>query len=262
MDCLIYWLIVWLLMDWLIYSLTSFLIVFFGCFDMIVCLVGCSVWLVDKFEFVFEALEWIEVQNQFEYSLALNMVHGSSIGYIFYWFIGVLFNLSLNVLLDCEAVKLIFELDNSIDMFKSFLFSVVGWFFNHLLVGFLISWFCNWSIHRFEFDFETLERVKVQSPFKYPLTLDMEPFVDGSAWSGNDNSDEGQVGIHENVHRLINLSTFVGILNFTPVFFLQFLLTLLILLFSLDSRFCSLVSLTFPPFGGSAWWKVASPNVE
>lgn len=46
---------------------------------------------------------------------------------------------------------------------------------------------------RFEFDLNTLERVKVQQPFKYPLTLDMEPFVDSKAWTGNDNSDESQV---------------------------------------------------------------------
>lgn len=46
---------------------------------------------------------------------------------------------------------------------------------------------------RFEFDFETLERVKVKQAFKYPLTLDMEPFVEGRAWVGNDNSDESQV---------------------------------------------------------------------
>lgn len=38
-----------------------------------------------------------------------------------------------------------------------------------------------------------MERVKVQQAFKYPLTLDMEPFVDGRAWAGNDNSDESQV---------------------------------------------------------------------
>ncbi|CAN0514928.1 unnamed protein product, partial [Ectocarpus sp. 8 AP-2014] len=33
------------------------------------------------------------------------------------------------------------------------------------------------SLNRFEFDFETMERVKVKQEFKYPLTLDMEPFV-------------------------------------------------------------------------------------
>eukprot|EP00903_Cladosiphon_okamuranus_P007249 g7034.t2 len=49
------------------------------------------------------------------------------------------------------------------------------------------------SLNRFEFDFETLERVKVKQAFKYPLTLDMEPFVEGRAWVGNDNSDESQV---------------------------------------------------------------------
>ncbi|CAB1098166.1 unnamed protein product [Ectocarpus sp. CCAP 1310/34] len=49
------------------------------------------------------------------------------------------------------------------------------------------------SLNRFEFDFETMERVKVKQEFKYPLTLDMEPFVEGRAWSGNDNSDESQV---------------------------------------------------------------------
>ena len=49
------------------------------------------------------------------------------------------------------------------------------------------------GLHRFEFDFETLERVKVKQPFKYPVTLDMEPFVEGRAWAGNDNSDESQV---------------------------------------------------------------------
>lgn len=46
---------------------------------------------------------------------------------------------------------------------------------------------------RFEFDYETMERVKVQQAFKYPLALDMEPFVEGRAWDGNDNSDESQV---------------------------------------------------------------------
>ncbi len=46
---------------------------------------------------------------------------------------------------------------------------------------------------RFEFDFETMERVKVKQEFKYPLLLDMEPFVEGRAWIGNDNSDESQV---------------------------------------------------------------------
>eukprot|EP00752_Nemacystus_decipiens_P001274 g1270.t1 len=49
------------------------------------------------------------------------------------------------------------------------------------------------SLNRFEFDFETLERVKVKQAFKYPVTLDMEPFVEGRAWVGNDNSDESQV---------------------------------------------------------------------
>ena len=49
--------------------------------------------------------------------------------------------------------------------------------------------------HRFEFDFETLERVKVKQAFKYPVTLDMEPFVEGRAWVGNDNSDESQVRV-------------------------------------------------------------------
>lgn len=39
-----------------------------------------------------------------------------------------------------------------------------------------------------------MERVKVKQEFKYPLTLDMEPFVEGRAWMGNDNSDESQVG--------------------------------------------------------------------
>lgn len=38
-----------------------------------------------------------------------------------------------------------------------------------------------------------MERVKVQQAFKYPLALDMEPFVEGRAWDGNDNSDESQV---------------------------------------------------------------------
>lgn len=33
----------------------------------------------------------------------------------------------------------------------------------------------------------------MKQAFKYPLTLDMEPFVEGRAWVGNDNSDESQV---------------------------------------------------------------------
>lgn len=53
-----------------------------------------------------------------------------------------------------------------------------------------MSWI---NLTRFEFDFETLERVKVQTAFKYPVALDMEPFVEGRAWAGNDNSDESQV---------------------------------------------------------------------
>lgn len=33
----------------------------------------------------------------------------------------------------------------------------------------------------------------MQQAFKYPIALDMEPFVEGRAWDGNDNSDESQV---------------------------------------------------------------------
>lgn len=64
-----------------------------------------------------------------------------------------------------------------------------------LLTLFMCSYFLLFP--RFEFDFETLERVKVNQAFKYPLTLDMEPFVEGRAWIGNDNSDESQVWYHE-----------------------------------------------------------------
>ncbi|CAM9868323.1 unnamed protein product, partial [Choristocarpus tenellus] len=39
----------------------------------------------------------------------------------------------------------------------------------------------------------SLERVKVNDRFAYPLTLDMSPFLEGRAWEGNDNSDESQV---------------------------------------------------------------------
>ncbi|CAM9148251.1 unnamed protein product, partial [Phaeothamnion confervicola] len=38
------------------------------------------------------------------------------------------------------------------------------------------------SLNRFRFDTEKLERVKVNDKFKYPLVLDMEPFVEAAAW--------------------------------------------------------------------------------